>query len=211
MKKLRRPIKKLGWEPPVKIMYFHAGEYGGKLGRPHYHACLFGVDFPDRKFHSRTDHGQLDTSEILSGVWGKGFTSVGNVTFKSAAYVARYIIKKVNGDNQEHYENTNLETGEWNRLESEYTTMSRRPGIGYAWFNNFKNDAFPKDFLTHNGSKFKPPKYYDRLFEEIDKEVFQNIKDKRIKSILHEQNTPARLAQREAVKMAQADQLKRKL
>lgn len=212
MKKLRKPIKKLGWLPPKKIKYFHAGEYGGQLGRPHYHACLFGVDFPDRKFHIKTNDVKLDTSEILSSIWGKGFVSVGDVTFKSAAYVARYILKKINGeDAQEHYEHTDTETGEWNRLQPEYTTMSRRPGIGKEWFQKFKNDAFPKDFLTHNGMKFKPPKYYDKLFEEIDQEAMKHIKEKRINNMKKEQNTPARLAQREAVKQAQAKQLKRSL
>ena len=41
MKRLRRMF------PDARIRYFMCGEYGDKLSRPHYHACLFGFDFPD--------------------------------------------------------------------------------------------------------------------------------------------------------------------
>ena len=42
MKRLRQFVA------PVKIKFFHCGEYGAKLSRPHHHACLFGYDFPDK-------------------------------------------------------------------------------------------------------------------------------------------------------------------
>jgi len=34
--------------PDDKVRYFHCGEYGEQLQRPHYHALVFNVDFPDR-------------------------------------------------------------------------------------------------------------------------------------------------------------------
>jgi hypothetical protein len=34
---------------------------------------------------------------LLTSVWGLGHASVGDLTFESAAYVARYVMKKVNG------------------------------------------------------------------------------------------------------------------
>jgi hypothetical protein len=36
MKRLRDRIK------PLKIRFFHCGEYGDKTRRPHYHALIFG-------------------------------------------------------------------------------------------------------------------------------------------------------------------------
>jgi hypothetical protein len=70
-------------------------------------------------------------SDTLDELWGQGITEIGNVTFDSAAYVARYIMKKVTGPMaEEHYEVLQEETGEIGEREPEYTTMSRRPGIG---------------------------------------------------------------------------------
>jgi hypothetical protein len=111
-----------------KIKYFHCGEYGlecstcGKskhmhdirkacdnyaeqLGRPHYHCILYGVSFKDMELHSVTKAGsKIYKSKQLDDIWGRGFCSIGEVTFESCAYTARYIMKKINGQLQEsHY------------------------------------------------------------------------------------------------------------
>ena len=74
------------------IRFDMAGEYGEKYGRPHFHACIFNFDFPDRVFLKTTSSGsKLYTSKILESLWcddrGKsiGYSSVGDVNFQSAA------------------------------------------------------------------------------------------------------------------------------
>lgn len=197
---------------PKKIRFFHAGEYGDLLGRPHYHAIIFGHDFDDRVFFKETNGVKLDTSEKLRSIWKKGHCSVGDVTFKSAAYVARYIMKKISGDKQkDHYERVDHMTGEVVQLPQEYTTMSRRPGIGKEWFDKFKKDAYPSDFITHEGSKYSLPRYYDNMFEMENPKVMKEIKQKRIDNIHKEDNTRQRLEAREKVKIAQLTQLKRSI
>ena len=80
------------------IRFYMAGEYGEQFGRPHFHACLFGVDFSDKIPFKKTPSGSvIYTSKILEKLWPYGFSSVGNVDFQSAAYVARYIMKKITG------------------------------------------------------------------------------------------------------------------
>ena len=67
-----------------KIRYFQCGEYGDEYKRPHYHACLFGIDFPDQKLW-KTQNGQnVYTSNTLSKMWPLGYSTVGTVTWKSA-------------------------------------------------------------------------------------------------------------------------------
>ena len=97
---LKRLRKKRG-----PFRFFMAGEYGEQFFRPHHHACLFGLHFHDRELHSRSDSGSdVCVSAELSDLWPDGHASVGDFTFESAAYVARYVVKKVTGDAaEEHY------------------------------------------------------------------------------------------------------------
>ena len=147
MKKLRREVG--------DVRYFHAGEYGGKFGRPHDHALLFGWNFPDRVVLKKSPSGEfIDTSAMLSRLWGKGYCSVGDATFASAAYVARYCMKKIKGEalnevndmGLKPYERV-LDSGEIVKLRGEYVSMSRRPGIARGWFDKFVGDVYPHDYV----------------------------------------------------------------
>lgn len=192
------------------IRYFHCGEYGTQLGRPHHHACIFNFDFEDKYLWSERDGVKLYRSPELERLWPFGFCTIGTVTFESAAYVARYVCKKIAGDPaSEHYVRVDEQTGEIYYLEPEYGSMSRRPGIGYEWYKKFKTDCYPKDFITHNGVKQQIPKYYDKKFEDDDAEAMKKLKMiRRIKRNI-EENTLMRLSVKERVKKAQTKLLKR--
>ena len=84
------------------------------MGRPHYHALLFNHDFKDKKLWKENANGDnLYTSEELAEVWSLGFCSLGAVTYQSAAYTARYIMKKISGEQaREHYIWSDPRTGE---------------------------------------------------------------------------------------------------
>ena len=140
------------------IRFFHCGEYGEKFKRPHYHACLFGLSLPDRRLHSQSNGHKLYVSEILNELWQhKGYAIIGELTFESAAYVARYITKKITGEPaKEHYEGICEVTGEITKRKPEYTTMSRRPGIASDWFKKYKSDVYPGDFVVLRNKKLKP-------------------------------------------------------
>lgn len=197
-----------------QIRYYACGEYGGKTKRPHYHACLFGHDFEDKELYSVRESVPLYKSETLSKIWGKGFVTIGSVTFESAAYVARYITKKIYGEAAaDHYTRVCEITGEITNIEPEYTVMSRRPGIGKEWFTQYKNDVFPKDYFHINGFKMKPPKYYENLYELENPESMEIIKGLRRKrgKMNAANSTPDRLESREKVKKAQHKMLKRSL
>lgn len=100
LKRLRKALQ------PRPIRFYLCGEYGETTQRPHYHAALFGV-------------GVLDTDAVHSS-WGMGFTKVGDLTPKSARYVAGYIMKKLD---------TRATLNADGRI-AEFSRMSLRPGIG---------------------------------------------------------------------------------
>ena len=79
MKRLRKAVS------PKKIRFFSCGEYGEKNMRPHYHACIFGYDFPDKILYTIRDECRLYRSPLLEKIWNLGFATVGDVTFESAA------------------------------------------------------------------------------------------------------------------------------
>lgn len=151
-----------------RIRYFCAGEYGEETQRPHFHALLFGCWFADRKLYRTLASGaRLYTSDVLSNLWPFGFSSIGDVTFESAAYVARYVMKKVTGDMaDEHYKMVDLETGEFIWRQPEFCHMSLKPGIGATWFEKFGSEVTDGDYVVIRGTKMRPPKYYDRKFDE---------------------------------------------
>lgn len=170
IKRLRKSVA------PKKIRYLHCGEYGEQSRRPHYHAIIFNHDFEDKILCRNDPKMPLWTSETLDTLWGYGFTNIGNVTFASASYVAKYILKKITGDTApDHYSHI-TRYGELVALTPEYLTMSRRPGIGYTWWQQFKNEVYPCDYITFNGHKQKPPKYYRRFLESEEPEKFKIVR-----------------------------------
>lgn len=176
----QRFMKRLRKKYGSHIRYFHCGEYGDLNKRPHYHAILFGVDFThDRKLWSQKDGMKLFTSESLEKLWPYGFSTIGQVTFESCAYVARYIMKKQTGEKaEEYYTRWDPVTGEGTAIQPEYCTMSRKPGIGKSWIEKYKSDVYPHDYVVINDHKVKPPRFYD---QQLDEEQLRKIKEQRIK------------------------------
>lgn len=204
------------WSPHSKIRYFHCGEYGENFARPHYHAIIFGHEFADKKLHKQNNNGDhLYTSEKLNELWTHGYCLIGNVTFESAAYVARYVTKKITGENALYYYNEiDPETGELlTERTPEYVTMSRRPGIGKQWFDRFNTDVFPSDEVILRGKKLKPPKYYSKLHEIADPQTHAKLKRQRIAAAkdpkIAQHNTYERLQVREFIQQEKFKQLKR--
>lgn len=187
---------------PFPIRFFHCGEYGDKKHRPHHHACIFNFDFADKRFFKKDRGVTLYTSKLLSSLWTDGFSTIGEVNFKSAAYLARYVLKKVNGfHSASHYIRWDEETGEAFYLEPEYITMSRRPGIGKGWYDKFKGDCYPSDNIHYKGQTFKPPAYYDKQLEESDPIMMGEIKKRRKEVALLKASdyTPAKLKARKLI------------
>lgn len=209
-----RKRKKL---PPFR--YYHCGEYGEKKGRPHYHACVFGIDWREDRVYVKTNKegDRLYESEELAKHWTKGSHKIGDLTWQSAAYVSRYITTKQTGENaDEKYGSTwDYATGEFLGYikQPEYATMSRRPGIGFKWINKFHGEVYPADEVIVRGHPSPPPAYYDAVMGDRNPKLMELIKIKRALKALrykHDQ-TPERLATREKCKLADLSQYSREI
>lgn len=191
MKRVRESLK-------VPIRYFVCGEYGESTFRPHFHACLFGVDFLDKQYWSLSKSGErLYDSKKADALWGHGKVWIGAVTFQSASYVARYIMKKVTGDLAEGYYQSVTEDGELVPVEPEFVHMSLKPGIGAGWLQKFGSDVFPSGEVVVNGKKSVAPRYYDLWYAKGDDEKLQVLKDARYKRMVERlENNSVLFAQR---------------
>lgn len=161
MKRLRKSLA-------GKIRFYACGEYGDQGGRPHYHACIFGWDFHADRYKWRVnEHGdQLYRSPQLERAWPFGHCELGDVTMQSAQYVSGYIIKKITGDPEgTHYTRLHPK-GYLVTVEPEFHLFSQ--SMGRAWFDKFKSDCFPSDFLVHDGKQVEVPTYYLNLLKEAD-------------------------------------------
>jgi len=210
-------VKRLRKRFGANIRFYMGGEYGEQTHRPHYHAALFNFDFPDKEYFRKTAQGhKLYTSKELTRLWGKGQLEqqlVAALTFESAAYIARYIMKKQTGDAAEkHYERI-TEDGEIIRLKPEFNNMSRRPGIGHHWLEKFKTDVYPHGTIVVNGHEGPPPRYYDKQWKKEEPEKYEEMKKKRMRNAVKtsKDKTIRRLETRRKVKEAQVTMLKRKI
>lgn len=211
MKRLRKKYGK-------GVRYFACGEYGEKTGRPHYHAILFNLDFGDKQIIKTTSYGNLYRSSSLESIWTKGNSSIGTVTFQSAAYTARYQMKK---QSQEVFQHVYIDpvTGQVMPRRPEFGTMSRRPGLGQRYVEKYWEELLRDDFVVIDGKKMSMPRYYsNHLAFLVAKEAEQIFKFRRKKSARVRKarrhagnNTSSRHRIRETVQKARITNLKREL
>lgn len=159
----------------AKIKYFACGEYGDQTGRPHYHAALYGpisVHQRTSSLHpeepSRSGAPQF-THDDIAATWGHGLHRISDLSFESAAYVARYVLKKISGLSAPAHYGARI---------PEFQSPSN--GLGRAHHETWFDDIYPGDQVVLPGrGSFLPPPYYDRLLEKADPALFARVKQKR--------------------------------
>ena len=173
IKRLRKKIY------PQKVRFFYCGEYGKRGKRPHYHIMLFGWKPDDMVFFKYDKRDPLFRSRILENLWsiyfqsdtGKalynpiGFVSVGDITFDSAMYCAKYLQKLVP-----------TPPG----CIPSFVGMSRRPGLG---FDALSPQLLLDNGIYYHGKNISVPRYFiDKLSESHD---LDDWKEKRYQASVH--------------------------
>lgn len=155
-----------------KFRYVASGEYGDISRRPHFHIALFGVDFgDDRHVFGRSSGGERTyTSAAVARAWPFGNHLICTLNFETAAYIARYIMKKIKGLGVAPPLAV-LDDGEIIRPNPEFMNMSK--GIGKAWFREyFMSDVFPRGaVITRKGQSLPVPRYYKSLLKEVGQDL----------------------------------------
>lgn len=123
------------------VRYLACGEYGERTHRPHFHLIAFGYCPSDLETLYTKDGITYYRSESLQKIWGLGNVLVGDMNFRTCAYVARYCMKKINDPDC-------------------FLLTSRKPGIGASYFFDNAEDIYKTDTIYFNFGDFhkaKPP------------------------------------------------------
>lgn len=185
---------------PWDLRYIHCGEYGEKFERPHHHACLFNLDFPDKKILNKKKGFYI--SETLKDLWPQGLHTISSFNYERAAYVGQYCQKKINGK---------MAPGHYQGRLPEYGTYSKRPAVGLDWFKKYKDEIYPRDYTVINGRKQKNPVYYDKKMKQENPDLMVQLKIQRVlKGQKSPNNNVDRLKSAEMIQFAKDQQYKKR-
>ncbi len=151
-KTLQKFIKRLRKHFGAKsCRYFACGEYGEKTHRPHYHLILFGVDFSDDRYFLKYDKrgNPIYCSDTLSKLWKLGFHAIGDISFDSAKYCAKYMQK------------FNFVDG-----KKAFTLQSRKPAIGYNYAVQNVESLCRSGKVYIDGKEYAMPWQFKRWFQK---------------------------------------------
>lgn len=154
--------KRLSKATGKKLRFVASGEYGSEYKRPHYHLLVFGLSKDDPVFYNWK--GRSCYCKVWNDVkTGKplGFCYVGNVSIESCRYVAKYVCKKLTGEQAKVYS----EQG----IEPEFCLLPRRPGLGFDYLQKNQDILANKGYTMFKDKKFALPRYFkDKLDLWID-------------------------------------------
>lgn len=210
LRDLQNWIKKIRDNHPDKnIRYMAAREYGSTTLRPHYHIIIFGLPLDEELFvkvGNNTNGDPLWTTPQLDHIESKdcwsvrrplgdrsakmyraGNVIVGEVTFQSISYVAKYTLKKANKDYNSEW---------WYKAQGlDEEAISQSQDLGKWYYDLHKHEIYNRDLvpvLGKNGKFSRPPRSFDRLykkeFPELYEEVVQRRKEKMLTNMLQEEN-----------------------
>ncbi|UPW40914.1 replication initiator protein [Sigmofec virus UA08Rod_6125] len=162
-------------QPKIKMIV--AGEYGDKKKRPHFHAIIYGLNVPDKELWKKSKSGyDMHRSQCIEKIWGNGLVTIEPVNYETAAYIARYIQKKVKGkDADAYYENKGI--------VPEMLKMSTKEAIAKNFYKERRNTLYETQKIwiptKKTLKKARIPRYYDKQLQKENPELFEKIKAER--------------------------------
>lgn len=126
--------------------FLMCAEYGSKSNRPHYHAIIFGHEFHDEV--SSDDGCSFIPSARLQACWPFGHVQVSDVNENRIAYVAGYTLKDYQlGRDRDWYTTRGLSLP--------YVRWSRRPGLGFYYFDMYWSTLIKSNSTWKDGDLVK--------------------------------------------------------
>lgn len=168
--------------PSQPFKYFACGEYGDKNLRPHFHFASYSFRISDLRPLPNSKNGQYFISESLRDCWQYGHVVVAPLEWQSAAYIARYVTKKMHGGNMRYLDTFDPLTGEVDVYNHERASQSK--GLGKSFYHQHFDEIWANDGCLFNRKYMvKPPRYYMKLLEDENPEWAAAVKESRRKEV----------------------------
>jgi len=165
----RKAFRELSKETQEQIRQTHSlpvlvtGEYGDIRKRPHWHTLIFNYRPKDLIYKYSNERGdKVYSSDSLDKIWTNGITEIGNITFESAGYCARYAAKKlIHGNDQDH------------QFQPIHKRSSKH-AIGKKFLEKYYQDIFNYGkVVLEDGTKCTIPRYYEKWFKTKHPELWE--------------------------------------
>jgi len=197
----------------VRVMTFGCLELGESTQRPHAHLLVFGWDFSRDEPMARGHSGdKVFRSYELDKLWPHGHASVGNLSRKSAGYVARYTMKKrsFNDALGQFVAVPHPLTGELIPFKPSLS-IGRSKCLGKRWFLKYGEQSIREGYLIVSAKQVPVPDYYKRLAKRYFPHVGADAQCEALERVQATawDRTPERLAVRRQVDAARTRMLKR--
>lgn len=213
----------------IGLRHYGIGEYGcdeTKTQRPHYHTILLNLPLNDldQIENSKSGFPQWQ-SKRLEKCWPFGRVTIGKAEPSTISYTTGYQFKKLGGKKaEEYYTRPHSVTGEICKVNPEFGLMSRNPGLGYRWIEEFRVTDLQHDFMVIDGRKIALPQFAVRerteMLSDDENEGFsdrfwdkleRSVRAKRSDAYARRQAdmTPERLAVREELHFLRTQHLAR--
>lgn len=142
MKRLRKNVEPLG----IPLKYVACGEYGDKLGRPHYHFALLGLS-------------DAVANDVIQKSWSYGLYDVGALASGGLRYVIKYMTKsRLTPDIKAFYDS--------NGIQPPFIVHSQK--LGFDWIYSHRYDIVKQKYtFLSNGKVRLYPKYVRDVVERL--------------------------------------------
>lgn len=157
-----------------KVRFLVGAEYGDTTKRPHYHYLLFGVSIDNPVFFDKFYVSSKKAWICRCKAWNKGEVCIRPLDIGSCFYTAKYSLK---------YDKNTLKELELAGMQKPFRLMSRRPGLGYDWFLQKKDQILVDGYVRFKGSKLPIPRYwYDKALPPgtIEREDYTSLRSTKL-------------------------------
>lgn len=177
---IKRFRRHLNYRNQKNFKYLVCGEYGDKTNRPHYHMLMFSdTEINDLVYYKKNSDGDAYwTSSTIEKLWGHGYCVIADFTPQTAAYTARYTLKKINGTKKHELYDSGLI-----KKQQEFLLCSKKPAIGWTFFNKNKDLFIMTDYIAYNAKgKLNKAKIPTSFLKKLHESEIANLKLNRKKA-----------------------------
>lgn len=180
--------------------FFGAMELGERNKRIHAHLLVYGEDFRADAFPvpgGSYEHA-LWSNPVLQRLWPFGFSSVGELNEKTAAYVAGYVCAKATRPRLVSV--VHPVTGEVRQWPTLYRPFyPSRPALGIRFFDDFAEDVW-SGLRARGGARLRTPAAYSKRMKVIDPDRYEQAVEDRIVAVTEKRDLYEESEARQAVK-----------